>query len=127
MSTVHERAGMTLLTSTAAILLTCSLVAHAQATLTGKWQGETRGGAAIVLDLVVKETALTGTLTRDGVSSPLTDGKVSKNTFTFKATLGDQTEALSGELADNEIKVWLDRQGPETAIVLKRVKNAPPD
>ena len=46
---------------------------------------------------------------------------MSENTFTFKAKLNDQTETFSGELAGDEIKVWLDRQGPERAIVLKRV------
>ena len=110
--------------SLTALALTCSIAAHAQATLTGKWQGETNNGAAIVLDLTVKGTALTGTLTRNGVSTPLSEGSVSKNTFTFKAKPGEVEEAFSGELADDQIKVWLDRQGASTAIVLKRVKSA---
>ena len=108
--------------SLTALALTCSIAAHAQATLTGKWQGETNNGAAIVLDLTVKGTALT--LTRNGVSTPLSEGSVSKNTFTFKAKPGEVEEAFSGELADDQIKVWLDRQGASTAIVLKRVKSA---
>ncbi len=95
---------------------------HAEAALTGKWQGETPNGAEIVLDLTATETALTGTLTRNGQPSTITDGKVSKNTFTFKATISDQTEGFTGELAGDEMKVWLDRQGPERAAVLKRVK-----
>lgn len=124
MFTIQGQATMSPFASVAAIVLTCSMVAQAQATLTGKWQGETNSGAAIVLDLAVKGTALTGTLTRNGVSTPLSEGKVSKNTFTFKAKLSDQTEEFSGELADNQIKVWLDRQGASTAIVLNRVKSA---
>jgi hypothetical protein len=51
--------------------------------------GETKNGSQIVLDLTAKETALTGTLTRNGEPTTITDGKVSKNTFTFKATLGE--------------------------------------
>lgn len=47
---------------------------------------------------------------------------MSKNRFTFKTTINDQAEAFTGELAGDEIKVWLDRQGPESAAVLKRVK-----
>jgi hypothetical protein len=47
---------------------------------------------------------------------------VSKNTFTFKATLNDQTEGFTGELVRDEIKMWLDRQGPARAAVLKRIK-----
>jgi hypothetical protein len=124
MFTIQGQARMSPFASVAAIVLTCSMVAQAQATLTGKWQGETNAGAAIVLDLAVKGTALTGTLTRNGVSTSLSEGKVSKNTFTFKAKLSDQIEEFSGELADNQIKVWLDRQGASTAIVLKRVKSA---
>ena len=100
-------------------------MAAAQSTLTGKWQGGTDGGASIVLDLTVKEETLTGTLTRDGQSSPLSDGKVTKNTFSFKATLNEKAEGLSGELKGDEIHIWLDRQGPAKAVVLTRVKTAP--
>jgi hypothetical protein len=97
-------------------------IVHAQATLTGKWQGETKNGMQVVLDLTLNKASLTGTLTRDGKASPISEGKSTKNTFTFKATMGDQPEAFTGEVAGDEIKVWLDRQGPPGAIVLKRVK-----
>ena len=107
--------------SLAAMVLVFSIVLAAQDALSGKWEGVTNAGATLVLDLTAKGATLTGTLTRDGQSSPLSDGKVSEKTFAFKAKLNDQTEALSGELAGDEIKVWLDRQGPERAIVLKRV------
>lgn len=95
---------------------------QAQETLSGTWEGETRAGASIVLTLQVKGTVLTGTLVRDGQSATLSEGKVSKNTFTFKATLNDQTEGFSGELTGDEIKIWLDRQGASNAIVLRRAK-----
>jgi hypothetical protein len=118
------KARMSRFASVAAIVLTCATVTNAQATLTGQWQGETRAGSAIVLDLTVNGPVLTGTLTRNGESIPLSEGTVSKNTFTFKAKINDQTEGFSGELADDHINIWLDRQGAETAIVLKRVKTA---
>lgn len=102
--------------------LALAAVVHAESALTGKWQGETPNGAQIVLDLTATETTLTGTLTRSGQPATITDGKVSRNTFTFKATINDQTEAFTGELARDEMKVWLDRQGPDRAAVLKRVK-----
>lgn len=98
----------------------------AQSTIAGTWQGETGGGASIVLDLTVKGTTLTGTLTRDGQSTPISDGKVSKDTFSFKAKLNEQLEGLSGERTGEDLKVWLDRQGPSRAIVLKRAKPAAP-
>ena len=106
----------------AIVLFLSGIVAAAQSGLTGKWEGETRNGTTLVLTLVVKDTALTGTLKRGDETATLTEGKVSKSTFTFKATIGGQAEGFSGELAGDEIKIWLDRQGAERAIVLNRVK-----
>ena len=103
------------------IVLMATTVVHAQPGLTGKWEGTTPNGASLALDVTATETTLTGTLTRNGESTKITDGKVSKNTFSFKATMGDQPEGLSGELVKDEIRIWLDRRGPESAIVLKRV------
>jgi hypothetical protein len=80
----------------------------------------------VQLDLKVKGTTLTGTLTRNGQSAPLSDGKVSRDSFTFKARLNDQMEGFSGEYAGDQLKIWLDRQGRESAIVLTRVKRAAP-
>ena len=110
---------------TLALLLTA--VVHAQATLTGKWEGETKSGSPVVLDLKATETALTGTLTVDGKPTTIDDGKVSKNRFTFNATVDDgggrsHTEGFVGELAGDQITLWLDQQGPPNGAVLKRVK-----
>ena len=111
-------------TFTTILLLACTVVAGAQSTLTGKWQGDTDGGAALALDVTVKGNALTGTLTRNGQGAPLSEGKVTKNTFTFKATLNERDETFSGEWKGDEIRIWLERQGPAKAIVLARVKAA---
>jgi hypothetical protein len=106
-----------------ALVISLSIVVpHAQAGLNGRWEGETRNGTAIVLTLALKDTTLTGALIRGEETATLTEGKVSKNTFTFKARLGEQTEGFSGELVGDNIKIWLDRQGPERAIVLHRAK-----
>ncbi len=100
------------------VVLTAS--PHAQATLTGKWRGTTNAGAELVLDLTAKEASLSGTLTRDGQTSTLADGKISKDTFTFSAQLNDRAEKFAGQVTGDEIKIWLERQGPERAIMLKR-------
>lgn len=110
------------LVAAAALLLMYALTGHAQAMLDGKWQGETPGGTSIALDLTVKGRTLTGTMTRGEARIPLSEGQVSTNTFTFKATINDQTDSFSGELTEDQLKVWLDRQGPSRAAVLKRVK-----
>ena len=85
----------------AAMVLICAAVAAGQTPLTGKWQGETGAGATIVLDLTVEGTTLKGTLTRDDQSSPLSEGKVDGQTFSFKATLGGKVEAHGEALADD--------------------------
>jgi hypothetical protein len=106
----------------AIVLFLAGILAGAQGGLSGKWEGETRNGTTLVLTLVVKDTALTGSLKRGEETATLAEGKVAQNTFTFKATIGGQVEGFSGELAGTEIKIWLDRQGAERAIVLHRVK-----
>jgi hypothetical protein len=105
------------------IVLLLGAVVHAQAAITGTWRGTTPSGTPLVLDLTATEAVLTGTLTRNDQTVTITDGTVSKDRFAFRATINDQTEGFTGELAGDEIKVWLDRQGPERAAVLKRVKN----
>lgn len=112
----------TMLSIAAALCLVTTAVSHAQAGLTGTWTGETRSGSAVVLDITVKGADLTGTLTRNDQRSPITEGKVAKTTFTFKSTINDQVIAFSGELAGDDIKIWMVQQGPSAAIVLKRVK-----
>lgn len=106
----------------AAMAILCTVTMLAQGSLDGKWQGETNNGAQLVLDLTVKDAVLTGTLTRDGQSSAVSEGKVSKTTFSFTATINDRTEKFAGEVGGDEMKIWLERQGPERAIVLKREK-----
>ena len=107
---------------TTVLLLVLPIVLSAQTGLTGKWQGKTPGGSDVLLDLSVEKETLTGTLTSEGETSKITDGKVSKNTFAFKATHSDQTYAFTGEFGGSEIKVWTDRGGSASAVVLKRVK-----
>jgi hypothetical protein len=109
--------------STMTMALMFAAVVDAQATLTGKWEGKTRNGFEILLDLTATTTSLTGTLTRNGQATTITDGKVATNGFSFKAAINDQTEGFTGELGDDEIRLWLDRQGPASAAVLKRIKN----
>src|SRR5262245_37178137 len=106
---------------TSALLFVSISLAHTS--INGRWQGETRNHSQISLVLTATETALTGTFTLNGETARIVEGKVSKNTFSFKATLGNQTEGFTGELVDDQITMWIDRQGPSSAAVLKRVKN----
>ena len=110
---------------TVTLVLACAAAAAAQSSLAGKWQGETPGGSALTLDLTVKDTVLTGTLTREDEKSAISEGKVTGGTFTFKATIGGQAEAFAGELKGDELRIWLERQGPARAVTMTRVKSAP--
>lgn len=113
---------MTRLLATVAAVLLIAIAAAAQAGLTGKWEGTTPNGATLALDLTVKDGTLTGTLTRNDQKITIADGKVKNNTFSFKATVKDQPEGFSGEVKGDEVRIWLDRQGPGEAIRLTRIK-----
>ena len=107
----------------ATLALVLVVVVYTQAGLTGKWQGETKMGTQIMLDLKAAGKALTGTITMNGEPSTITDGKVSKGTMTFKAPMKEtnQIEGFTGELAGDQITFWPDSLGRERAVVLKRV------
>lgn len=107
-----------------AVAIVMAAALHAQAGLTGQWQGESPGGDQVVLDVKAAAAVLTGTLTVDGRRQTLIDGKVSKNTFTFTITLppNDAVQAFTGEFAEDQMKLWMDERGPSNAAVLKRVK-----
>jgi len=104
----------------AAVVLVWAAMAHAQTALTGTWHGRTPNGSDVVLELTATDGALTGTLTRDGRPSEVTNGKVAKDTFTFNALLDDEPEAFTGHIGTGEITVWLDRQGSSKAVTFTR-------
>lgn len=104
------------------LTLFVTVVALAQQGLTGSWEGETPNGARIVLNLKAERDTVTGTLTRNEESTPISDGKVTKNTFTFKATMNGVVETFAGEWTGDDLKAWLERQGPERPVVLRRAK-----
>jgi hypothetical protein len=89
--------------------------------LIGKWQGQTPNGMSLTLDLVGDDRTFRGTLTREGEAVPITDGTISKNTFTFKVTIEGEVETIEGTWEKDQLKAWLTRQGPERTAVLTRV------
>lgn len=111
-----------LLVAAAAVAVLTGGINQAEPTLTGTFQGTTPQGAQLTLDLTATDTTLSGTLTRDDQTVKIAEGKVKGKTFTFTATIGDRSDAFSGELAGNDIKVWTERRGRDSAITLTRVK-----
>ena len=96
----------------------------AQQQLTGKWEGLTPNREPVALDLVAKGADVKGTMTVGEQKAAIDNGKISKNRFTFSVAIGGGAEAFTGELADSEIRIWMDDRGPGSAIALKRA--APP-
>jgi hypothetical protein len=106
-----------------ALLLLLIAPVSAQSPLTGKWEGKTPNNFEMVLELSAKDGVLTGTFTRNGESAELTDGRVSKDTFTFQVAFNGQTARMTGELRGDEIRIWMDQQGPTRATTLKRTND----
>ena len=87
----------------------------------GVWEGQTPSRQPVRLELATKGADLTGTMTVGEQKEPITNGKVSKNTFTFSVAMGGGTEAFTGEVTDaQQAKMWMDDRGPAAAITLKR-------
>lgn len=106
------------------LVLAMPMLVAAQAVVNGRWEGQTPNRQAIALDLDAKDGSLTGTMTVGEQKAAIENGKVAKNTFSFSVVMGGSTEGFTGELAGDEIKMWMDKRGPSAAIALKRVKPA---
>src|SRR5262245_22678152 len=96
------------------------VIAQAQGGLSGKWTETTPSGLNAELDLKATETVITGTFTVRDRPMTISDGKVTKNAFTFKAALEGQPEGFSGELNGDSIVLWRDKNGKGDALTLKR-------
>lgn len=113
---------MSLVVQIVAVSMLAPVLAAAQATVTGTWEGQTPNRQAVVLELDAKGTALTGTMTVGGEKAAIELGKVAKNTVSFSVAMGGGTEAFTGELDADELTIWMDDRGPRAAITLKRAK-----
>lgn len=68
-----------------------AVVAHAEASLAGKWRGATGSGRQVVLDLKVNGQELTGRLTLAQQSAEIAEGKAEGKTF----SAGDSSATTS--------------------------------
>lgn len=91
---------------------------------TGRWSGRTLTGLQIVLELKSDGSDVTGTLTRNRRSSPITSGRITADGLSFTARLGRQMETFSGRYRRGErIHVSLDSAGvlaPLTSVTFQR-------
>jgi putative oxidoreductase len=92
--------------------------------VTGRWTGRTLTGVPIALELKASGSDLTGTLTRNRWTSPITQGRLTADGLSFTARLGRQMEDFSGRYRRGErIHVTLDSQGvlaPLTSVTFRR-------
>jgi hypothetical protein len=106
-----------------AVALACATGAalNAQTGFSGKWEGETPAGKAILLDITAKGKQLTGTLNVDKVPSTIADGTVDDKTFSFKASVeGHDGITFSGRMAGENLE--LTPHGMGQTVTLKRAK-----
>jgi hypothetical protein len=108
--------------SVLSLTLLLAVDAAAQTGPAGKWEESTSSGLNAALNLTATDTTLAGTFTVRARPMTITDGKVTKNTLTFKAALEGQPEGFSGQLTGDELELWRDRNGRTDVITLKRVK-----
>jgi hypothetical protein len=106
----------------ASLVIGCIAVTSllAQGGIAGKWEGATVTGRPITLELKVKGTDLTGTLTLAGQSAPITDGKVDGKTCSFRATIEDRSPQFSGRLVGEDLELTV--EGVANPVTLKRAK-----
>ena len=104
----------------ASVVCVACVVIHAEAGLTGKWQGATASGRPVALDVKVNGEQLTGTFTLGQQSATITEGKVEKNTFSFTATIEGRTPKFNGRLLGDEIELIV--EDVPDPLTLKRVK-----
>ena len=92
--------------------------------VSGRWAGRTLNGIRIGLELKADGSVLTGSLTRNQRSRPITGGKVSAEGLSFNALLGRQVEGFSGAYRrGGRIHLTIDSMGPLkflTSVTLKR-------
>jgi len=104
----------------AGVLCAVCVVVHAQAGFTGKWEGVTPSGRPLVLDLKVKGDQMTGTLTLGPRSADITEGKADAKTFSFKATIEERTNTITGRLVGEDVEMTV--PGVSSPVTLKRAK-----
>jgi hypothetical protein len=109
------------LVAVAVFAILCSTSVLVQGRLTGKWQGTTNRGREVQMDLKAVKTELTGTLTIDKAVGKITEGKVTKDRFTFKAPMQGRPVAFSGLIRGDEVE--LTPEGATDPVVLKRMKS----
>ena len=115
---------------TTTTLLLCGAIiclAAIAADLSGKWVGSVKGpdgDTEFPLTYVFKAegNTLTGTLTSPQGDTPITEGKIDGNNFSFKIAFGDMSIANKGKFYGDSIGIDSDFGGQNMHITLKRGK-----
>ena len=115
-----------LFTTLALVGCTVLICLAAVADLTGKWTGAVRtpnGDFPLSYTFKVDGETLTGTAETQAGSTPITDGKISGNNFTFGLDFNGTALKNTGKFYGDSITVDVDYQGTMLHGLLKRVED----
>jgi hypothetical protein len=104
----------------AVLVCAAAIIVRAESGFAGKWEGSTVTGRPVGLDLKVAGEQLTGKITLAQQTADITDGKVTAQTCTFRATVDERTVHFTGRLVNGEIELTV--EGVQDPLLLKRAK-----
>ena len=101
-----------------AFVVCVCLVARAADTLSGTWNGTAnspQGAVSFTLTLTQADAAVTGTISADGGSDAISDGKFDGETLSFNTTYNGMAVAMSAKLTDGKLVGSFSVNGGEAA------------
>jgi hypothetical protein len=100
------------------LVLGLCLTARAADPLSGTWNGTAnspQGAVGFTLTLTVADQAVTGSISADGGSDAISDGKFDGETLTFNTTYNGMAVAMSAKLTDGKLVGSFSVNGGEAA------------
>lgn len=88
----------------------------------GRWVGTMGGGFEITLNLQAEGNSLTGTVLTQMGESPISDGKINGNEFSFTVSLGDNTIPYKGRIDGDTLSLIVNFQGQDVEGTLTRAQ-----
>lgn len=92
-----------------------------QQNLTGHWKGAV-GGSELMLELTADGTALTGTMQTPMGQTPITDGMIMGDEFSFRLSFDGNDIINKGHIEGDKITLKAEFQGQPMEVTLERVQ-----
>lgn len=107
----------------AGVLIVMFAAVSLAADLNGRWEGTfstPNGDIQLTFNFKVDGAKLTGTVETPNGDTPITDGKVNGDSFSFKVQVGDGEITHEGTISGDTIQMKVEGQGFNTQVTLKR-------